>query len=252
MTDFAFSYTFAGLCDIGKQRSSNQDRIILVPKHDFFAVSDGMGGLRFGEASAEYVSGSMPMLMDILAEKCDGNVTPPEAAEMLESAAGTLSDELFKKGNSPNRFDYGATLAGVWLFDEKAIFVGLGDSRGYVLRDGVLKQVTEDMNIAGLLVRNGAMTREEAEGSPASSRLTAFVGMESPAEPMTWLLELQPGDRILLCSDGLYGLVPEGEITGILKEEAPLEELCRKLIGRANENGGRDNISAVVIRIEEK
>ena len=168
---------------------------------------------------------------------------------MLEASVRMLSDALYDKGNSAKRFDYGATLAGIWLFGDEAIYVGLGDSRGYLFRRDKLTQVSEDMNIAGIMIRNGIMTPEEAADSPASSHLTAFVGMEAPAEPATWLVKVQPGDLLLLCSDGLHGMVPEKDITEILKSDEPLEAVCKKLIDSANAHGGRDNISAVVIKI---
>ena len=247
MVNFSLPYTFAGLCDIGSHRDTNQDRIILYPDQNFFAVSDGMGGLLYGEDSAIYVSTSMPKLMDVLAENCSENTTAEDGAKMIENSVRMLSDSLFRKGNGYDRFDYGATLAGVWLFQDEAIFVGLGDSRGYLLHEDELTQITEDMNIAGLMVRNGMMTKEEAMNSPASSRLTAFVGMEVPAEPATWRVSPQPGDKILLCSDGLHGMVPENDIRKILKADETPEKICQKFIRSANKHGGRDNISTVII-----
>ncbi len=246
---FSLPYTYAGLCDIGSLRKTNQDRIILHPDQDFFAVSDGMGGLLKGEDAAVYVSTSMPKLVDICAGNCSAKTSSEDAAGMLEASVRMLSDALYNKGNSAKRFDYGATLAGIWLFDDEAIYVGLGDSRGYLFRGDKLTQVSEDMNIAGIMVRNGMITREEAADSPASSRLTAFVGMEAPAEPATWRVKVQPDDLLLLCSDGLHGMVPEKDIKGILKSDEPLEVVCQKLVDSANEHGGRDNISAVVIKI---
>ena len=104
-------------------------------------------------------------------------------------------------------------------------------------------------NIAGMLVRMGEMTREEAKNSPAGNRLTAFVGMEEPATPETFIETVHPGDVILLCSDGLFGITPETEIIEILQSGKTPEEICKALIDAANAHGGRDNISAVYIRI---
>ena len=246
---FTLSYQCAGLSDIGRKRQSNQDRVILCPQNGFFAVSDGMGGLRLGEEAAEYVAGSMPPLIDLCVRECKPDTPPEEAAGLLSSMAQMLSDQLYRQGNE-RRFDYGATLVGAWLYRDKAIFLGLGDSRGYLVRDGKLNQVTLDMNVAGLMVKNGQMTREEAAHSPASSRLTAFVGMEAPATPETYIVDIRPGDALLLCSDGLYGVSPEQEITAILGSGKAPEEICRDLIASANRHGGRDNISAVFVRIE--
>ncbi len=250
---FTGAYEFAGLTDVGRKRKENQDRIILDPKDGFFAVSDGMGGLRRGGEAAEYVSVSMPGLMKILAEQYGADLTPERAAEELKQTAGMLSDTLFRKGNSSSRFDYGATLAGVWLYGDRAIFLCLGDSRGYLLKKGGTRpeQVTEDMNIAGIMIRNGLMTRSRGARSPESARLTAFVGMEAPATPEVYLREVREGDAILLCSDGLHGTVAEKRIAELIRSGENPEKTCEKLIAEANARGGRDNISAVLIRIGE-
>ena len=246
---FDHAYQYAGLTDIGQKRQSNQDRVILCPQDGFFAVSDGMGGLRLGGEAAEYVAGSMPPLLDLCVKECKSDTSPEEAAALLSTMAQMLSDQLYRQGNN-RRFDYGATLAGAWLYRDKAIFLGLGDSRGYLVRDGKLNQVTLDMNVAGLMVKNGQMTPEEAAHSPASSRLTAFVGMEAPATPETYIIDVRPGDALLLCSDGLYGVAPEQEIVSALASGKAPEDICRDLIDSANRHGGRDNISAVYVKIE--
>ena len=105
------------------------------------------------------------------------------------------------------------------------------------------------MNLAGILVEAGEMTKEEARHSPLSSKLTAFVGMAAPATPAVFVTEVRPGDRLLLCSDGLYGMVPERKIARILRSSRSPEKVCERLIEEANENGGRDNISAVYVKI---
>ena len=249
---FAYPFAVAGLTDVGRMRSANQDRLILDREHGFFGVSDGMGGLRRGADASAYVSESLPGLMGICLKEAMPDDSPQILAERLRQAVCLLSDQLYKSGNAPGRFDYGATLAGVWLYRDQAIFVGLGDSRGYLLPADAAapEQVTQDMNVAGILVRNGQMTREEAAHSPASSQLTAFVGMEAPATPEVFLRPVHPGDVLLLCSDGLHGMVPEEEIVAILRANKELQAACQALIDAANAHGGRDNISAVVIRVE--
>ena len=250
--DFLYPFAVAAMTDVGRMRAANQDRVILDAEHGFFGVSDGMGGLRRGGDASAYVSESLPRLMGI----CQREAAPADSletlGERLRQVIRMLSDQLYASGNAPGRFDYGATLAGVWLCRDQAIFVGLGDSRGYLLPVGAdtLEQVTQDMNVAGILVRNGQMTREEAAHSPASSQLTAFVGMEAPATPEVFLRPVHPGDVLLLCSDGLHGMVPEAEITAILRAKPDVQAACRALIDAANAHGGRDNISAAVVRVE--
>ena len=249
---FAYPFAVAGLTDVGRMRSANQDRLILDREHGFFGVSDGMGGLRRGADASAYVSESLPRLIGICLKEAAPTDCAETMAERLRQAVAMLSDQLYKSGNAPGRFDYGATLAGVWLLRDQAIFVGLGDSRGYLLPAGMdaLEQVTQDMNVAGILVRNGQMTKEEAAHSPASSQLTAFVGMEAPATPEVFLRPVHPGDLLLLCSDGLHGMVPEEEIASTLRGKADVRQACQALIDAANAHGGRDNISAVIIRVE--
>lgn len=248
---FDYTIRFAGLADIGRRRKENQDQVVLAPGQSFFAVSDGMGGLEKGGVSSIWVRDAMPLLLGTYQKELEKTKNPQAAADHLKHCVTALSDQLFSQGNRRDWYRYGATLAGVLLVGKKAVFVWLGDSRGYLLPKYHRNpdQMTEDMNIAGLLVKAGEMTKEEAAGSPASSRLTAFVGMEPPAAPEVSVVEVKPGDRILLCSDGLYGMVEEREIARILRSSRNPEKVCRRLIQRANENGGRDNISAVYIKI---
>ena len=249
---FDYEYRCAGLTDVGSKRKSNQDEAILAPSLGLFAVSDGMGGLSCGGESSAYVREALPLMVETYAAQWqDADADAETVATQLRECVQLLSDRLFELGNATGFFRFGATLSCVLLHGTKAIFLCLGDSRGYLLpkykKDPV--PVTEDMNVAGYLVRNGEMTKEEVAGSPASSRLTAFVGMPAPATPETYIVDVQPGDRILLCSDGLYGMVPERELARLMRRSRSPERVCRELIDCANANGGRDNISAVYLRI---
>lgn len=251
LEQFDYAFRAAGLKDIGRLRESNQDEVVLCPEIGFFAVSDGMGGLSGGALASEFVGKSMPELMRISANEFSERQSIGEAARAFLDTVRMMSDNLFEAGNSERRFAYGATFSGVWLLGDKAIFVNLGDSRGYLLSRYKKQpiQITEDQNIAGILVKQGELTREAAKDHPSSSRLTAFVGMKPPAEPEAFIVEVHPGDRILLCSDGLYGMVEERELAKLMRISRSPEAVCARLIDRANENGGRDNISAVFIRI---
>ena len=247
---FQYEYKAAGLVDIGRSRSSNQDEVVLAPECGLFAVSDGMGGLEDGGTASQYVRKVLPLVAETNIKEMK-QADADQAAGILGDYVQLISDRLYTQGNSPKHFRYGATVAGVLLHGDKAIFVCLGDSRGYLLPKYKHNpvQITDDMNIAGYLVRMGAMTREEAKDSPASSRLTAFVGMPVPATPETRIVDIKPGDRILLCSDGLYGMVPEREMARLMRSGRNPEQVCRKLIDAANAYGGRDNISAVYIQV---
>lgn len=236
---------YAGLNDTGKTRSENQDRLLLCPEAGLFGVSDGMGGLPRGTLAADYTVQALPLLLESVQPS-----TVAEAEETLKAAVSSISDKLFEKTNK-QRFMTGATVCAVWLVQNSAVCVNLGDSRAYLLRKWHRRLIplTEDMNLAGILVQMGEMTKEEAASSPAASQLSAFSGMTAPATPEVTVQSLDPGDRLLLCSDGLYGLVPEKEMVRILRSSRNPDIVCRRLISRANEYGGRDNISAVYLRV---
>lgn len=249
---FDYAFRFAGLTDIGKLRESNMDEVILCPELGFFAVSDGMGGLAGGKLAAEFVRKSMPELMGLCMKEYAQHGDIEKAAESFCGMVQKMSDELYAAGNMQNRFIYGATFSGVWLLADKAIYVNLGDSRGYLLPKykKLPRQITCDQNMAGLYVKEGLMTKAEAKDSPMSSRLTAFVGMQAPAAPEVFIRDIHSGDRLLLCSDGLYGMMEEREMAKLMRMSRSPERVCGRLIDKANENGGRDNISAAYIHIQ--
>jgi serine/threonine protein phosphatase PrpC len=162
-----------------------------------------------------------------------------------------LSDAIYSIGNEGHSATYGATLSGVWLTGRHAIFVNLGDSRGYLLPKykKKIRQITTDHNVAALMVQHGEITKEEARCHPSSATLTRFAGMNAPATPDVFIREIQPGDKILLCSDGLHGMIDDAFFPSILRSSRNPDRVCKRLIDKANANGGRDNISVVYIKI---
>lgn len=248
---FAYSFRAAGLTDIGKRRSSNQDRVFLSPELGLFGVSDGMGGLAAGETAARYVSEAMPVMVSHAAGEPGDLKDPAMAAELLRAAADTVSDCLYESQNR-DAVLCGATEVSLWLRGDSAVYSWLGDSRAYLLPKykKTLRPLTEDMNVAALLVREGLLKKEDAGSHPGASQLIAYVGMPAPAESAAGAVKLSRGDRLLLCSDGLYGMVEEREIARILRSSRSPETVCRRLIEAANAAGGRDNISAVYIIIQ--
>lgn len=244
---------FAARTDIGKKRDVNQDEVILCTDAGLFGVSDGMGGLKQGLKASEYVRAAMPKLIEICQHEYADHRSIDCAAQDLRNTVCMMSDQLFRAGNTESQYPYGATFCGVWLLDNRAVVVNIGDSRAYVLRryKRRLEQITEDHNIAGILYREGQLSKEEALHHPTSSQLTAFVGMNSPAQADVFVLDVQPGDRILICSDGLYSMVDEQQLAKLMRTGNNAERICQIMVNAANENGGRDNISVVYLKIEQ-
>jgi serine/threonine protein phosphatase PrpC len=247
---FEYAFSFESGLDVGRKRRSNQDRLILCPEYGFFAVADGMGGLANGHRTAEILTEVVPGFVISLHEEFREKSPKAETiGRALKDRVRIISDHIFNTSNTEDNISFGSTLSCVALAGKSAIFVNLGDSRGFLLsRDApALRLITEDHNLAGELVRAGELSAVEARNHPASSRLTQFMGMPSPACPDCFIETVSPGDSILLCSDGLYGMVEDSVLTELMR--GPPDRLCQNMVDAANEAGGRDNISVVYIKI---
>ena len=247
---FDYGYSAGSLVDIGRKRTSNQDEVIVCPEAGFYAVSDGMGGLLHGDKTSQLIREAIPQRMKDALRELLISQSPENAAKLLKQQICEISSMIYHTGNSDRRFEFGATLSGVWLTDHHAVFVNLGDSRGYLLpRYGKkIRQITNDHNVAAMLVQMGEITKEEARYHPGSSKLTRFVGT-NPALPDVFIREIRPGDKILLCSDGLYGMVDDSVLQSIMRSVHNPDSVCGRLVEKANANGGADNISVVYIEI---
>ncbi|MDR2401678.1 MAG: protein phosphatase 2C domain-containing protein [Deferribacteraceae bacterium] len=253
-----FNFRYSAGADIGAKRKSNQDEVICCPEYGFFAVSDGMGGLCGGGETSKMISKVLPSLIMEAHRNLQKDPNPEYSAELLISQILRLSDHIYKNlnqdPNSGEDFAYGATLCGVWLVGNSAVFINLGDSRGYILpfRKRHIRRITDDHNMAAVFVAAGELTKEEARVHPSSSSITRFVGMASPALPETFIEKVDIGDRIILCSDGLYGMVEDEFLPRLMRTGRSSSKAVKRLIDEANLAGGRDNISLVYIKIEQK
>ncbi len=248
---FSYEFSAGSALDIGRARKSNQDRVICCPEIGFFAVSDGMGGLLHGGKTSEIIAEVLPDIVNgIVQELGTGKAGPKRYGVLLQERVRHVSDNIFDTVNRGS-IGFGATLSCVWLIGRSAVYVNLGDSRGYLLPryKWTMAQVTEDHNVAGELVRLGELTKEEAQGHPASGQLTRFMGMPAPALPDVFIESVAPGDRLLLCSDGLDGMVLDADIKRILRSSRRPGVVCGRLVEAANAAGGHDNISVVYVKV---
>lgn len=235
--------------DQGRMRPYNEDAAVLLPRYGFFAVSDGMGGLLYGKETSRFVVEWLSMVIENDAKELEQ--LPQEqrmeaAQHALLARVRQLNEYIYKRGNAQGRAVYGATLAAAWVIGEQVLFVNVGDSRGYQMIGEELAQRSEDHNVAAILVEIGQLTAEQAKEHPTSCQLTQFMGCE-PGElfPAAHIFGAPAGSRLLLCSDGLYGMIPEQQLAELMQGEPG--DCCEKLIDAANEAGGRDNISAVLV-----
>lgn len=233
--------------DIGRVRRENQDSICSKEYADgiFALVCDGMGGMLSGSAASQNA-------IYTAAAYFDANYTPgmPENAvcDLLRGCAAEANDTVYRDSlerGVPGGM--GTTLVGVFQRQERCCIVNVGDSRAYLLRtDGTIRQLTTDHTFVQQLYEQGVIRAEERATHPRRNELTRAVGVQNRVHVDTDCISLLPGDSMLLCSDGLYGMVAEERIAEIYRQTQP-EEFPERCIAEANANGGRDNISLVLV-----
>ena len=239
--------TFAGISDKGLVREKNEDAWMADEKMGLFILSDGMGGRRGGGTAAKIAAEVLPTLLRPALGKLT-DLSDPIARDMVSMAVSDLSQQVSSIGKTKPAFTgMGATLVTVILLKGKALIAHLGDSRAYLFRKETLTLLTKDHSIVQMLLDSGDITKEEADHHPARSQITRFVGMEGDAIADVSVIHLEPGDRILLCTDGLTGMVNEKAISKIFKKVAGPKVICRYLLDEAIANGGKDNVTAVVV-----
>ena len=229
-----------GRTDVGRQRSANEDSLVLRPP--FFAVADGMGGARAGEVASA-----------IAAEAFEGASAAGEAAEaqlarLLREANRRIYDLAV---TDESHRGMGTTLTAAKVHDGEVSLAHVGDSRAYRMRDGGLEQITRDHSLVAELERSGQITPEAAEHHPQRSIITRALGPEPDVEVDTYTLSARDGDLFLLCSDGLTSMISDDEVAAILRTSATLDEAADALINAANQSGGKDNNTVVLFRIGE-
>ncbi|HVW33493.1 MAG TPA: Stp1/IreP family PP2C-type Ser/Thr phosphatase, partial [Acidimicrobiia bacterium] len=221
--------------DVGRGRPENEDSVLVDPERRLYAVADGMGGHRAGEVAS---ATAIETLQDAYrrGEALDRAVVSANAAVFAKAA-----DDVALRG-------MGTTMTALAVeADGTALFGHVGDSRAYLMRDGAVSQVTVDHSLVEQLVREGRLSPEEAAHHPQRAIITRALGVDAAVEVDTYRVDLQPGDRLLLCSDGLTNMLPDDTIAGALRRHADPQEAADALVDMANQAGGDDNITVVVL-----
>jgi PPM family protein phosphatase len=230
----------ASKTDVGRQRHSNEDNLYDQPP--LFAVADGMGGAQAGEVASE-------MAINEFVEERDAGTS---AEQQLEQIALAANRKIFEMAQSDSRHAGMGTTLTAAMVDGQHVAVGhVGDSRLYLYRDGAIERMTRDHSLVEEFVRQGKLTPEQAEKHPQRSVITRALGPEHSVEVDTFRIPARAGDVFLLCSDGLSGMVSDADMASILGEGRELAGTAASLVDAANANGGRDNITAVLFKVEE-
>jgi PPM family protein phosphatase len=225
--------------DVGRVREGNEDAFLVDDAMGLMAVADGMGGHRAGEVA------SATALEALRAAITSGR----PLRESIEDA----NEAVFTKSLTDNSLrGMGTTLTAGTLVTGGTVLVGhVGDSRAYLLHDGELRQITDDHSLVEELVREGRLTADEAAVHPQRSIITRALGVDASVEVDVYPVELAAGDRLLLCSDGLTGMVQADEIAAILRRESDPTRAATQLVDAANQAGGEDNITVVVVSVTD-
>ena len=230
----------AALSDVGRARQGNEDSYL--ERSPLFAVADGMGGARAGEVA----SGIAVATFD---EEPRPEASPEERLAAVAHAANERIYALAQEDAS--HAGMGTTFTAALVTGNEVAIGHVGDSRLYRLRDGALERLTDDHSLVEEFVRQGKLTPEEAEVHPQRSIITRALGPEPRVQVDTLTYPARAGDVYLACSDGLTGMISEAVVAEILRDAITLDEAARALIDAANQNGGRDNITVVLFRLDE-
>jgi protein phosphatase len=225
--------------DNGQVRDHNEDGYLVDDDLGLVAVADGMGGHRGGEVAS--------------ATALDALYTALSGSDEIGEAIGVANDTVYERSTIDDGLRGMGTTLTAGIFDPRGTFtVGhVGDSRAYLLRDGELTRITTDHSLVEELVAAGELTEEEAELDPRRSQITRALGLEPGVEVDLYPVELEAGDRLLLCSDGLTTMLHEAEIAALLEEENDPERAAQQLVEAANAAGGVDNITVLVVDVVE-
>ncbi|MFT5391544.1 MAG: serine/threonine protein phosphatase PrpC [Gammaproteobacteria bacterium] len=248
-------FQLAGLSDVGMQRGHNEDSIASDPHLGLAVLADGMGGYKAGEvASAIAVNMVMESIRDGVRElgraEIDEGTGLFKETLLLEKAIANANKAIHQTSKSqPQCKGMGTTIVCVLFYDDRMTIGHVGDSRMYRQRGDHFEQITVDHSLLQELVDKGFYTPEQARDSLNKNLVTRAIGIEAEVKPEMQEDVVVPGDTFLLCSDGLSDLVTDDEIHLILNEYGDnLDETASVLIAKANENGGKDNISVILAR----
>jgi PPM family protein phosphatase len=233
----------AAATSVGRVRHGNEDSFGLHPEHGIFIVCDGMGGAAGGEIASS-------MTVRVVLERMTGNGAA--SGETLHEAIAEANRAVLERGDQDaGLYGMGTTLVALLLRagQPSALIAHAGDSRCYLFRAGRLSRCTHDHSLVDEQMRLGTMTREEAERSPFRSVITRAIGTQQTVSEEIQEVEAGSGDLFLLCTDGLTREVDEDEIARVLGAGPDLDRMARRLVEEANEAGGRDNVTCLLVRV---
>ncbi|MFI5182392.1 MAG: Stp1/IreP family PP2C-type Ser/Thr phosphatase [Thermoanaerobaculia bacterium] len=245
-----------GLTDVGRKRKHNEDAYLVDAERGLFVVADGMGGHAAGEVASRITVESIQEFISTNDDTTDsswpfgyGN-RASSSGNRLTAAVELANEKVMRAvANRPELKGMGTTVVAALIDPERATLVHVGDSRAYLFREGELRRLTDDHSWVQEQVNAGILSEDEAKSHPLKNVVTRALGGSPHVSVDLIEVPLRGGDRFLLCSDGLTGMVADDEIHGFLVTETGPESAVRKLVDLANERGGVDNITTIVVDV---
>lgn len=230
------------ITDMGLVRKENQDSLLVSAERGLFVVADGMGGHAGGQVASSLAVKTIDEEINFAL------LNQKKADQILEEALLKANGYIFTQGQEKQYHGMGTTVTAT-LFRDNLLFIAhIGDSRAYLYRQGKLNLLTQDHSLVNELYINGSLTLEEAQNHPQRNILTRALGITDKPQLDLFSVPVQPGDGILLCTDGFYNQVQDAEIAEIIKTELSLQDLVRRMVNTALERGGHDNITVIYVQ----
>ncbi len=238
-----------GLTDQGRVRKLNQDAVRTsydeAQNAALLVVCDGMGGAKAGNVASELAADTF---FDDVWARMSGGVTILEVTDHMRTAVDKANAIVYEKSLSdPDCAGMGTTIVAAAVLKAGAVVLNIGDSRAYHVTGGEIGQITKDHSVVEDMIDRGDLTRSEASAHPNRNLITRALGTSPETQPDFFIIELTPGDHLLLCSDGLSNVVPEHKLLEELGRGQGAEQTCRRLIELAVENGAPDNVTAALL-----
>ena len=236
--------------DKGKRRKNNEDACFVIPNKNVYILCDGVGGHNSGEvASRKTVSGIAEYVND---NSLDDVKTFRTVKTYFNNCVQKINYEIMTEARSSveNR-GMATTLVVSYFRGSKLYVLNVGDSRAYILRNGELKQITEDHTYVNSLIKAGVITEEQAEAHENKNMITRAIGADYSVQADFFQAVVHPGDIVLMCSDGLYGEVHDEKMAELLQQDKSMNDICTDLVDLANKNGGGDNITLITLKVTE-
>ena len=242
------NYTFCTKTDPGRARDNNEDSVAFDENTRLAVLADGMGGYNAGEIASGMATAFIKSEMSRWLTEAGSNAKPKEIRRALEICVENANRSIYNAANSNAQYSGMGTTLVVAAFQGDKVLVGhIGDSRCYRLRGNSLQQITKDHSLLQEQIDAGLLTQEQAATSSYKNLVTRALGVDDAVALDLTEHEVEAGDLYLICSDGLSDMVDDQEIAGIVNDDQGLEEVADKLVSVANEHGGRDNISVLLV-----